>query len=65
MSGRRAFNLACYAFETLPEKVLQIPSNTIDRQQAEIVDMNVAVFMSISNLRGINAVEPVFSGDIR
>ena len=63
--GRCAFHLSFDALETLPEQILQIPAHAIDRKQAEIVYMNIAVCMGAANFPGINGVEPVFGCDIR
>ncbi len=60
MFWRRALHFAFNALETLFEKILQIPSNTIDRKEAEIMYVKIAILMGKPDLRGIDTVQPVF-----
>jgi hypothetical protein len=47
------------------EKILQVPSHTVDGEKAEIVNVQISLFVGISNFGGVYAVEPVFRGDFR
>ena len=61
----RTLHLAGHPFESLEQKILKIPSHAVDREEGEIVDMNISGIVGIPDHGGIDAVEPVFGGDIR
>ena len=63
--GRCALHLALDPLESVFQQVLQVPSHAVDREQAQIVDVQVAILVGIADIRRIDPVEPVLGRDIR
>ena len=64
MFWRRTFDFACHPLKPLPQQIFQIPSHAVNRKQAQVVDVNVAVPVGLPDLGRIDAVQPVFRGHI-
>jgi hypothetical protein len=65
MLGWGTLHFSFYAFKSFQKKIFQIPPHTVDSKEAEIMDVEIAARMSVSDFRGIYTVQPVFCGDIR
>jgi hypothetical protein len=62
--GRCAFHFALDAFETVAQQIGEIPAHAVDRQQAEVMDVQVALGMGPPDLRRIDLVQPVLRRDV-
>ncbi len=64
MLGRGALDLAVGAAETFEEQVLEIPATAVNRQHAEIMDVEISLAMSIGDVVRVDLVQPVVAGDV-
>jgi len=62
--GRGAFHLALDPLEPVAQQIGKVPANAVDRQQTEVVNVDVALGMGPPDFRWIDFVEPVFCGDV-
>ena len=63
MLGGARFHLALHAAEAVHQQLPQIPARAVGAEEAEIVDMGVAAFVSLAHVLGVDLVEPVFLGE--
>ncbi len=61
--GGARFHLALHAAEAVHQQLPQIPARAVGAEEAEIVDMGVAAFVSLAHVLGVDLVEPVFLGE--
>jgi hypothetical protein len=64
MLGRMALHLASNPCESYKQQILQIPTHAVRSEGADIMNMELAVQMGLSNLFWIDAVEPVIAHDL-
>ena len=57
--GRQALDLAGGAAEAFPQEVLEIPADAIDRQETQVMDMEIPFGVRLLDLGGIDFIEPV------
>jgi hypothetical protein len=62
--GGALSTLPATPLEALTEQVLEVPADAVDREQAQIVDVHVAVLVGVADLGGIDLVQPVLGGHI-
>jgi len=55
---RAAFHLAGDAPEALDEEIVKVPPDAVDRKEAQVVDVEVAVAVRLLDLGGVDLVEP-------
>jgi len=58
-------NLVFNASETLAQQIHQIPTNTVNTQQIEVVNMQITLFMRPTDFRRIDLIQPVGLGNFR
>ena len=61
--GWFAFGFAGDAAEALDEEVVEIPTDTVDGDGVEIVNVKVAIFVCLADFGRIDFVEPVYFAD--
>ena len=64
MPGWGALHFALNAFKAVEQQILQVPSHTVYGEQTQVVNMQVAVFVSPTDFGWVNFVEPVFRRDV-
>ena len=65
MLRRLALHFPRRSPEPLQEQVVEVPSHAVDRQDAQVVDMEVPIRMGQADLGGIDLVQPVDLADLR
>ena len=68
MFGRPALRFTVNAAKTGTQKVAKIPTNTINRELAQVVQMKVSIDMGFSHFLSVDSIEPIglahFAGDM-
>jgi len=64
MSRRLALHLAGYTLESFQEQIVKVPAHAVNRQQTQVVNMEIPLAVGLPDLRGIDLVKPVNLADL-